>query len=370
MVSPWYKVENEQLLDSPSLLLYKARVQQNIQRMIDMAGDADRLLVHVKTNKMPEVVKLLLAAGISRFKCATIAEAEMVCQAGGRYLILAHQLVGPKVARLIQLRQKYPDVFIASLLDSRDAAGQHQEIFEKEGMVAEVFLDVNNGMNRSGHPLNKDILPLYQYLHQLPNLNCHGLHIYDGHWRDTDFEIRRSNVEKGFRGVSALIEAIENQGLPTPMVVAGGTPSFTSHLLRPETYCSPGTCVLWDWGYGEKLSEQPFEFAALLFTRIISKPAEGIITIDLGHKAVAAENPIDKRVRFLNLEGYELLSQSEEHGVLQVSNWEELGVGDVLYGIPYHICPTVNLYEEAYVVQEGRVEDSWEVLGRKRKLTL
>lgn len=369
MPNPWYQVQNEDQLDSPSLLLYKDRVEENIRRMIQMAGDAEKLMVHVKTNKMPEVVKMLLREGITRFKCATIAEAEMVCQAGGTYLILAHQLVGPKAERLVRLRQAYPNVFIASLLDCWEVADQHQEVFAGAGLVANVFLDVNNGMNRSGHPLNKHILQLYQYLHQLPNLRLYGLHVYDGHLRDADFDIRKSQVNQDFKDVEALIEAIEKEGMPRPMVVAGGTPSFTSHLLREQTYCSPGTCVLWDWGYGERLGEQPFEYAALLLTRIISKPKEGIITIDLGHKAVAAENPIDKRVRFLNLEGYELLSQSEEHGVMKVDNWEELGVGDVLYGVPYHICPTVNLYEEAYVVEEGRVEHSWEVLGRKRKLT-
>ncbi|AHM59944.1 alanine racemase domain protein [Flammeovirgaceae bacterium 311] len=370
MQQSWYTLENEISLDSPALLIYKERVQHNIELMIRMAGSTERLMVHVKTNKMPGIVKMLMVSGISRFKCATIAEAEMVCQAGGAYLILAHQLVGPKIERLVRLRQQYPQVFMASLLDNAATAEAHQQAFARAGLVAHVLLDVNNGMNRSGHPLNEEILPLYQQLHQLPNLHLHGLHVYDGHWRDTDFNIRKSNIDKDFRAVERLVEAIENSGLPKPIVVAGGTPAFTSHLLREEAYCSPGTCVLWDWGYGDKLQEQKFKFAALVFTRIISKPEKGIVTIDLGHKAIAAENPIDKRVRFLNLENYELLSQSEEHGVLKVQDWEALQVGDVLYGVPYHICPTVNLYAEAYVVERGSATETWEVLGRKRKISI
>ena len=89
----------------------------------------------------------------------------------------------------------------------------------------------------------------------------------------------------------------------------------------------------------------------------------------MGHKAVAAENPIDKRIRFLNLTGYELLSQSEEHGVLRVENWENLHVGDELLGVPYHVCPTVNLYDNAYVISENRQVDIWLIEGRKRKIT-
>ena len=366
----WYKINNENELDSPSLLIYKERVQQNIEKMIAIAGSAERLFTHVKTNKMPEVVKMMLAAGITKFKCATIAEAEMVAIAGGKYALISHQLVGPKIERLVRLRQKYPDVFFASLIDCSENADAHQAVFAKNNLVSDVFLDVNNGMDRSGHPLDENILTLYKKLSSLPNLKIHGLHVYDGHLRATDFEERKHQIDAGFVDVKHFLEAIESEGLTKPMVIAGGTPAFTSHALREETFCSPGTCVLWDWGYGDKLPEQPFEYAALVLTRVISKPKKGLVTIDMGHKAIAAENPIDKRIRFLNLENYELLSQSEEHGVLAVKDWDSVEVGDVLYGVPYHVCPTVNLYDEAYIVENNEVKEIWQVLGRKRKITI
>lgn len=366
----WYKLTNEADMDSPSLLVYKDRMQRNIQRMIDIAGDAERLMVHVKTNKTPEIVQMLLAAGIQKFKTATIAETEMVAQAGGKYIILAHQLVGPKIKRLLELRQKFPNVFIASLADDRATAERHARLFAEAGQVADIFLDVNNGMNRSGHPADAHIFDFYQWLSQQSGLKLHGLHVYDGHLRDSNFAVRKDKIDNGFHAVYQLIAKIEATGLPRPMVVAGGTPAFTSHAERSDVYCSPGTCVLWDWGYGDKLTEQPFEHAALVFTRVISKPAPGIITIDMGHKAVAAENPIDKRIRFLNLDNYILRSQSEEHGVVEVSNWEDIQVGDALYGIPYHICPTVNLYEEMQVVDNQTATESWQVVARKRKITI
>lgn len=366
----WYKINNENELDSPSLLIYQERVQQNIEKMIAIAGSAERLFTHVKTNKMPEVVKMMLEAGITKFKCATIAEAEMTAIAGGKYILISHQLVGPKIERLLRLRQKYPDVFFASLIDCSENADAHQAIFAKNNLVSDVFLDVNNGMDRSGHPLDEHILNLYKKLISLPNVKIHGLHVYDGHLRATDFEERKHQIDAGFIDVKHFLEAIESEGFPKPMVIAGGTPAFTSHALREATFCSPGTCVLWDWGYGDKLPEQPFEYAALVMTRVISKPKKGLVTIDMGHKAVAAENPIDKRIRFLNLENYELLSQSEEHGVLAVKDWESVKVGDILYGVPYHVCPTVNLYDEAYVVKNKQANEIWRVLGRKRRITI
>lgn len=366
----WYHLHNESQLDSPSLLIYKERVIDNIDKMIAIAGDANRLYTHIKTNKMPEVVKLMLAKGITKFKCATIGEAEMAAIAGAKNVVIAHQLVGPKIDRLVALRRLYPDVFFASLIDSQDIAEAHSTVFGTAQLTSDVFLDVNNGMDRSGHPLDASILDLYKKLHSLPHLQCHGLHVYDGHIRATDFEARKAEVEDGFVDVAHFLEAISDANLPKPLVIAGGTPSFTVHALHGGTYCSPGTCVLWDWGYGDKLSEQPFKYAALVLTRVISKPQKGLITVDMGHKSVAAENPIDRRIRFLNLENYELIGQSEEHGVIKVQDWDSIQVGQVLYGVPYHVCPTVNLYDEAYVVENQESTGRWEVLGRKRRITI
>ncbi|MBD1208105.1 MAG: D-TA family PLP-dependent enzyme [Ignavibacteria bacterium] len=371
--SPWFALENVQTLDSPSLIIYAERVQRNIKRMIDVAHGVEHLIPHVKTNKMPAVVQLMLSAGISRFKCATIAEAEMLAMTGAQYVVIAHQLVPPKIARLLALKRKYPNVFFASLLDNLHTAQQHSDFFVQHNATSDVFLDVNNGMNRSGTVLDGSTLELYRHIIALPNVRLHGIHGYDGHIRDDKFTERRDKIELGFTGIEALCKSIEQEYGKPPMIIAGGTPAFSVHSAHLERFCSPGTCVLWDWGYEAILPEQQYEYAALVLTRIISKPHRGLIAVDMGHKAVAAENPIDKRIRFLNLENYELVSQSEEHSVIRLSDegaWELAQVGDVLYGVPYHVCPTVNLYDEAYWVENSVVTGVKDVLARKRRITV
>ena len=366
----WFEITNIAEIDSPALLFYQERIERNIQQMIATAGEVSRLYVHVKTNKTPEVVRLLLAAGVTKFKCATIAEAEMVALAGGKNVLIAHQLVGPKIQRLIALCRAYPDVVFASLVDCTESAQWLNAQFGAAGLRANVWLDINNGMNRSGHALDDALFGLYEFTNQQPHLQLIGLHVYDGHIRDADFQIRKQQIDGGFEAVNIFLEKIKQAGYEAPALIAGGTPTFTSHAQRAGAFCSPGTCVLWDWGYGDQLTEQRFEYAALVLTRVISKPKRGLVSIDMGHKAVASENPIDRRIRFLNLENYELLSQSEEHGVLAVKNWDAIAVGDVLYGVPYHVCPTVNLYEEAQVIVNHKWADSWQVLARRRKITV
>lgn len=360
-----YHVENIASLDSPSLLLFTEIVDANIDRMIDMAGTPHRLVPHVKTNKSAKVIKRMIAKGINHFKCSTIAEAELVAQAGGKSVLIAHQLVGPKIVRLLKLIETYPQTFFSSLVDDVQLISRMQHLFSATGQIAHVYIDVNNGMDRSGAELKK--LPeLVQHIDACTNIELMGWHVYDGHHRAEDVSERESNISKDLK---PFFDFVENRLDLPQVVIAGGSPAFTVHAKNPKVLCSPGTSVFWDWGYGDRFQEQPFEYAALVLTRVISKPTEGIVTIDMGHKAVAAENPIDKRIRFLNLDNYELLSQSEEHGVLRVDNWDEISVGDELLGVPYHVCPTVNLYDNAYAISEKQEVGIWEIAGRKRKIT-
>ncbi|HEX6168780.1 MAG TPA: D-TA family PLP-dependent enzyme, partial [Chitinophagaceae bacterium] len=77
MSENWFEIKDIKELDSPALVVFPDRVKHNIQLAIDMIGDVDRLRPHIKTNKSPDVAKLMLNAAITKFKCATIAEAEM-----------------------------------------------------------------------------------------------------------------------------------------------------------------------------------------------------------------------------------------------------------------------------------------------------
>ncbi|MEO8719616.1 MAG: D-TA family PLP-dependent enzyme [Ginsengibacter sp.] len=366
----WYKVNNPEEIDSPALLIYKDRVAKNIQTMIDIAGDVKRLMPHVKTHKMAEIVQMQLAAGISQFKCATIAEAEMLSVAGAENILIAYQLNFTKAKRFIFLIKKFPAIQFSSLVDNFDSAMMLNNLFTKENLQANIYIDVDDGMHRTGIG-SDDLYELFLQIDKFSNLRFQGLHVYDGHIHEANFEMRKEQCQQAFQRVNAVKQQItRNSNLQNVVIISGGTPTFTIHALNKEEFCSPGTCVLWDYGYNAMLAEQPFEFAAVLLTRVISKPMSGVITTDLGHKSVAAENSISKRIFFLNLKNYEVKSQSEEHLVVTVKDWDNIHVGDLLYGIPYHICPTVALYDEANIIENGAHVDTWKIEARKKKITI
>lgn len=352
-------------LDSPSLIIFKDRVLENIDEMIKVAGGTARLMPHVKTNKMEAVIRLMIGKGITRFKAATIAEAELAAMAGAESVLISHQLTGPKINRLKNLVEKYPGTAFATLTDCREIVDELAAKLEK---VA-VYLDINNGMNRSGHEVNKDLWPFFEYVLTKKNIEIKGLHIYDGHITDADFTERQKRVSAGMQLLEEFIEAVRKK-IENPELVCGGSPAFTAHVGEKDRTLSPGTSVFWDWGYGDKFREQHFTPAAYVLTRVISKPVAGIVTVDMGHKAVSAENPVDFRIRFPENPDLKLQSQSEEHGVLETDRWEQYKVGDIVLGIPYHVCPTVNLYDQAYVFDKGEYVGIWDIAARKRKISV
>ena len=90
----------------------------------------------------------------------------------------------------------------------------------------------------------------------------------------------------------------------------------------------------------------------------------------MGYKSIAAENDLDNRVVFLNAPGIKPLSQSEEHMVAEVSEDHSYKIGDVLYALPVHICPTAALYERALVVENGTIVTEWHTAARDRKIII
>ncbi len=362
----WYRLENESEIDSPALLIYPDRIFENIRRMIVMAGGAKRLRPHIKTHKMQEIIQMQLEMGVTRFKCATIAEAEILAKCGASDVLLAYQPVGPKLQRLINLGWDYPATRFAVLTDDAEALKQMANACAPTEYPLTVFIDLDVGMHRTGiAPIGAR--SLYDLIASLPHLTFGGLHVYDGHIRDTDIGLRKTRCDAGFAQVESLQGAWTEVGIGIPEIICGGTPTFPIHAQREGVILSPGTVVLWDGGYSRMLPDLDYLHAAVVLTRVISKPGTDRLCLDLGHKSIAAENP-HPRVYLKNMDQIEFMGQSEEHLVLSCANREAWSVGDAVYGIPHHICPTTALYEEVQVVRDGQVQETWRVAARARKL--
>ncbi len=158
-----------------------------------------------------------------------------------------------------------------------------------------------------------------------------------------------------------------------PRVVWGGTPTFAVHAPRTAhdatIECSPGTCVLWDASYAAHLPDLDFLHAAVLLTRVISRPGPNRLCLDLGYKSVASEMPHPRAI-FPALPDARALTHSEEHLVIETARAADFPVGTALYALPWHICPTVALHDRVHVVRDHRLVDEWPVTARARRLSI
>ncbi len=365
----WFEIENEGETISPSLLVYPERIVENIHTMIRMVGDVERLRPHIKTHKMAEIIQLQMNLGITKFKCATIAEAELLAQCGAKDILLAMQPVGRNIHRFIELIKKYPGSKISTLVDNRSTIQELAHVAIENDCIVSVWLDINNGMNRTGIVPGDEAFALYKTISTAPGLAASGLHVYDGHFRQPDLSERKKLCDQAFDLVIQLKQKLEENKIAVSAVVAGGTPTFPIHSKRLDVEASPGTCLLWDAGYGESFKEMEFLYAAVLFISVISKPLPDLICFDLGHKSVASEMTLP-RVRIIGRENCNHISQSEEHLVVTGPDVQDLQVGDVCYAIPIHICPTVAKYDHVLTVEAGKVTGSWKVAARDRKIII
>ena len=371
-MNPEYHIAGTSTVFSPALVFYKDLIRRNLSRMIELAGSPTRLRPHVKTHKTREIVQLELDAGITKHKCATIAEAEMLAGCGVPDVLLAYNLVGPNCGRMARLVQAFPQTRFAVLADDARALralSQAMTAVEKE---IDILLDVNPGQHRTGIIPGPEAVALYRLITELPGLRPGGLHWYDGHNHQESLTEREAAVCQQLAPLRALHKTlVEGERLPVPRVVLGGTPTFPIHsrIDLPGVECAPGTCVLHDHGYGTRFQDlNGFTPAALLLTRVISRPTPTRVTLDLGTKAVASDPPAGKRCVLLDMPDYEPVMHSEEHFVIETPTAARFQPGDEVLAVPTHICPTCALHRSAYVVEDGRVTGEWPIVARDRVL--
>ncbi|HXV76440.1 MAG TPA: alanine racemase [Candidatus Polarisedimenticolaceae bacterium] len=344
---------------TPALVIYIDLVRDNLRRVIDRAGgEVDRLRIHVKTAKIPAVFAELVAAGIRNYKCATLREARELLQVlhdrqvTASDLLVAYPLREPALGQAAELARRFPATRLSVLCeDPTNLRSIPEEL--------SVFVDVNPGMNRTGVPAADEAR--ITELARAAAGRFRGLHYYDGHVHGKDAAERRAMAHDGYGRLVGLTERLLRRSLPVGEIVTSGTPAFVHALgfdpLRSFDHTvhrvSPGTVVYHDARYALELDELELTPAALVWTRVVSRPADEIATCDAGSKSIAAEAG-DPCALVVGHPDYRALRPSEEHLPLAVPPADAPRLGAMLTLIPRHVCPTVNLAEQALLVERGR----------------
>jgi D-serine deaminase-like pyridoxal phosphate-dependent protein len=360
-------------LASPLMVIFRDRLLANLDSMLVMAGHPGRLRPHCKTHKMDQIIRLWVERGVTKHKAATVAECEMLAAAGATDVLLAYNPVGPNIQRVVSLAATFPGCRFSVTTDHEKPLQLLSAAAAKAKVTIGVMLDVNVGMNRTGIcPDDPAAVPLYVQTSKLPGLRAAGFHIYDGHQRQTSLNERKAAVASQWTAILELQEQCQAAGASVPALACGGTPTFPCYaeMDDPGLELCPGTCVLHDSGYGNHFPDLPFEPAAAVITRVVSRPASDRMTLDIGNKAVAADPPKGSRVYFPDLPDAVQDSHNEEHMGLITADADHYEPGDVLLAIPMHICPTSALYDRVAIIDKGKIAEYWDVTSRNRKITI
>lgn len=369
-----YPIDIDDRLLTPALAVYIDKVDANIDatlRLLD--GRADRWRPHVKTAKLGAVMQRFIAHGVTQMKCATTLELQTACDAGATDILLAYPIVGPKVNRVREIATLAPRAAISVLVDNAEACRAWA------GSRVGVFIDINPGMDRTGieSARGADIVGLARTAVDL-GLELRGLHYYDGHVGGIERADAEAVAHRGYDRLVALVDALETAGLRVPEVITAGTPAF----IWTRSYrgfegagfvhrASPGTLVYND---ATSLAQLPADFgyqpAVLVVSTVVSQPAPGRVTCDAGHKTVSADAGLPT-CAVVGRPDLLPLKPSEEHLPIEVRGGSPLpAVGDRLYLLPRHVCPTVNNFDVALVVRDGQVLRMEPVTARGREAPL
>ncbi len=349
-------------IQTPALVIFMDKVDRNIKQVIShTGGDVNRWRSHLKTTKLPQVWERLLEAGVRQFKCATTREAACLLALldhrglEGADLLIAYPLLGPGLERAVDLARDHGRTAVSVLCEDPAEADRIP------GSLG-IFVDVNPMMNRTG--IEIDDRPRMIEVAQSAGSRFRGIHAYDGHIRDDEPSVRREQAWKIYDEVLDLCGHLMAKGFRVDEVITSGALTFLDALayhpfteLNETTHrVSPGTVVFSDTTTQTAVAHARLEPAAVVLSRIISRPTADIATCDAGSKTIAAEMG-DPCAIVIGHPELTAIKPSEEHLPLLIESGPGPARGDLLLLVPRHVCPTVNLAQEAILLNdEGSVQ--------------
>lgn len=359
-------------VETPCVLIDAAKMKKNIEEMADLARRNEvALRPHVKTHKVPPIARAQIEAGAAGITVAKVSEAEVMAGAGLEDIFIAYPLVTQaKIRRALALNERV-DLILA--VDSIEGARRLSATAKAEGRILTVRLEVDTGLRRTGVPY-EEAVEMARKIDGFEGLDLAGIYTYRGAVLDGSptLDLEQAGLEEG-RLMVSLAERMRDEGLRIRDVSVGSTPT-ARYAARVEgvTEIRPGTYVFYDRMQARLGACSLEDCAAQAVVTVVSRPFEDLAIVDGGSKTFATDVPPGTSP--LDLEGFGHVLQypgavlerlTEEHGMLRVSSADDdLGVGDTVEIIPNHICSTVNLHDEVYLIEKDGGVEALQVAAR------
>lgn len=350
-------------LATPALLIDADVVERNLQKAAQIARETGKKLrPHIKTHKIPQIALRQIALGASGICVAKVSEAEVMAQAGIEDILIANQVIGrDKLDRLAALACERQ---ISVLVDSAEGIQALSDAAQRYRATIQVLVEIDTGDGRCG-VAPEQVIPLVREILKRPGLRFKGIETFGGsvyHCAGPEEELVLSKeLAKTMARVKADLEAA---GIGVEEVTVGGSPAM--NLLAQEdlyTELRPGVYVFNDAATVSRGAAAYEDCAATVLTTVISRPTAHRMVVDGGGKTFSYCRPgvvFGHRILHGVVKGNEsicLSNLSEEHGVFETeADLSDYHIGDRIQVIPAHVCPVINLFDQAYWVKDGIVQ--------------
>ena len=349
-------------LETPSLLIDEDRALANIRMMQQKADSLGlKLRPHIKTHRMPYFAKLQLEAGACGIACAKIGEAEVMAEHGVRDIFIANEVIGEdKYERLRQLHRR---IHVRIGIDNEVQLAQMEKLFAAETRPLEVQIEYEVGEVRTGVTDDEQLIRLVRAIQVCRHVVLKGIFSHEGHtYKAASVADCCEKAQAAYAKTVRAAELIRSMGVELDTVSVGATPSVMHMQSFPGvTELRLGTYIFFDVGQSNAIGDFS-RCAATVLASVISKPQGDRVVLDTGAKALVSQNRptgICATAGFGAIKGAEDIAIDalfDEHGVLNSRKFSQLvQVGDKVEVIPSHVCPTINLYDTAYLVSGGKV---------------
>ena len=356
-------------LQTPALIIDLDVFDANLVKMQSYLQEQDiALRAHTKMHKCPLIARKQVESGARGVCAAKISEAEVMGAAGIEDVLVTSPIATPdKVTRFVEARKNNPGLKI--VVDCADSADLLAKVAGLEGLVVDVFVDMDLGMGRTGIETGDKTLQLVRHIGESNSLNLSGLQMYAGNCMHIEgFSKRKQKyahlLSKGVETLALLDEA----GIVIPVVSGGGTGTYNMESdLGLINELQAGSYAFMDIEYrdiGGVDSEQFLDFGVSLFVLVtaISQPQSRLITVDGGFKSFASDKMAPE---FRDVEGVIYHWGGDEHGIVQLNNpSHEIRLGNKLSMLTPHCDPTVNLHDFYFPYRDGLVHEVWPISAR------
>ena len=326
-------------LDTPALYVDLDAMEGNITTMQQQCREwGVDLRPHVKTHKIPEIAQMQLDAGAIGITVAKLGEAEVL---PGDDVLVAYPLVKAKLPRLKELaKRRRVKVAVDSVAVARDLEG------------IETLVEIDVGVGRTGAQTPQQAVETATACTDFRGL------FYWPSWLD------EAGFHAACRKIDAVLSALSAARFETEIISGGSTPGAAKTPLIPQTTeIRPGTYVFYDASSLENKLCREEDCALRVLTTVVSTSVPGQCVIDAGSKTLSSDQTVGSGTygHFIDRDWIPR-KLNEEHGYVEMR--EPARVGEKVWLVPSHVCPTVNLHDDIWYGRRGRVEGSWRVAAR------